>query len=93
MTQKNADGLDLWLDQASPVPEMPMRAIHSAAMDAFPSAKRSVWQGAAGRFGAIAATVILGIGGFMAVQSYQAHEKAVAADADMFAQALLSETY
>jgi CHASE2 domain-containing sensor protein len=92
MTHDNINRLDAWLDQASPVPDMPNARIHGAAMDAFPRAKPmlSSWTT---RFGALAATVVLGLGGFMAVQSYQAHQQAVAADADAFAEALLSETY
>jgi hypothetical protein len=37
--------------------------------------------------------VVLGVGGFMAFQSYQSHQQNLAADADEFAEALLSETY
>jgi hypothetical protein len=90
MTQNPTDRLDGWLDQASPVPDMPMASIHAAAMDAFPRAEPLMNSWTA-RFGAIAATVVLGLGGFMAVQSYTAHQQAVVADADAFAEALLSE--
>lgn len=84
--------LDLALDQASPVPDMPMLAINAAAMDAFPSRKPLVKSWTA-RMGAIAATVVLGFGGFMAVQTYQSHQKAMIADADAFAEELLSESF
>jgi CHASE2 domain-containing sensor protein len=86
------EALDRFLDQASPVPELPMAAIHAAAMAGFPARKPvlDVW---AARFGALAATVVLGVGGFMALQSYQSHQKTVMADADAFAEELLSESY
>jgi hypothetical protein len=86
------EALNLFLDQASPVPELPLESIHAAAMAGFPSRKPvlDVW---AARFGALAATVVLGVVGFMAVQSYQSHQKTVMADADAFAEELLSESY
>lgn len=84
--------LEALLDQASPVPDMPEARIHAAAMDAFATRKPLVNSWTA-RFGALAATVVLGVGGFMAVQSYQAHQQTVLADADAFAEALLSESY
>jgi hypothetical protein len=92
MTQNPTDRLDSWLDLASPVPDMPTTRIHNAAMDAFPCAKPMLASWTT-RFGALAATVILGLGGFMAVQSYQTHQQAVAADADAFAEALLSDNF
>jgi CHASE2 domain-containing sensor protein len=92
MTQDTNKDLQSWLDQASPVPQMPMARIHSAAMDGFPRAKPLLDSWTA-RFGALAATVVLGVGGFMAMQSYQSHQQAVAADADAFAEALLSENF
>jgi hypothetical protein len=92
MTQDSLNRLDAWLDQASPVPYTPTARIHNAAMDAFPRAKPMLASWTA-RFGALAATVVLGLGGFMAVQSYTAHQQAVAADADAFAEALLSDSF
>jgi hypothetical protein len=92
MTQDSLNRLDAWLDQASPVPDMPTARIHMAAMEAFPRAKPMLASLPA-RFGALAATVVLGLGGFMAVQSYQTHQQAVAADADAFAEALLSDNF
>jgi CHASE2 domain-containing sensor protein len=84
--------LEQVLDHASPVPDMPAARIHAAALDAFP-ARRSFVSAWAGRAGAIAATIVLGIGGFMAVQTYQSHQKALSADADAFAEQLLSESF
>jgi hypothetical protein len=84
--------LNTALDQASPVPDMPMAAITAAAMDAFPSRKPLI-ESWTGRIGAIAATVVLGFGGFMAVQSYQSQQKALIADADAFAEQILSESF
>jgi hypothetical protein len=92
MTHGSSQSLEVLLDQASPVPDAPMEAIHARAMAAFP-ARKSVLDSWTARFGAIAATVVLGMGGFMGVQSYQAHQQEIAADADVFAEALLSETY
>jgi CHASE2 domain-containing sensor protein len=80
------------LDHASPVPDMPMASIHSAAMDAFPARKPLIDQWSV-RFGALAATVVLGFGGFMALQTYQASQQALTADADAFAEQLLSESF
>jgi CHASE2 domain-containing sensor protein len=80
------------LDQASTVPDMPMAAIHATAMDAFP-ARRTFMEGWTARIGALAATVVLGFGGFMAVQSYQSHQQALVADADAFAEQLLNESF
>ena len=84
--------LDQALDQASPVPDMPEARIHAAALAAFPAGS-SLFSGWSARVGAIAASVVLGIGGFMAVQSYQANQKALVADADAFAEQLLSESF
>jgi CHASE2 domain-containing sensor protein len=92
MKQHNTPTLEVLLDQASPVPDMPAARIHAAAMDAFAS-RRPVMDTMVARFGALAATIVLGVGGFMALQSYQAHQKAVMADADAFAEALLSESF
>ena len=80
------------LDQASPVPEMPAAAIEAAALTAFRSRKTgfSNWNV---RIGALAATVVLGIGGFMALQAYQTQQQALVADADAFAEQLLSESF
>jgi hypothetical protein len=80
------------LDQASPVPDMPMAAINASAMAAFP-VRSTFMEGWTARIGALAATVVLGFGGFMAVQSYQAHQQALVADADAFAEQLLSESF
>ena len=92
MTQGHSNTLESLLDQASPVPEAPMAAIHARAMASFP-AQKPFTQSWTARFGALAATVMLGVGGFMALQSYQSHQQNLAADADEFAEALLSETY
>jgi CHASE2 domain-containing sensor protein len=86
------EALNRYLDQASPVPELPMASIHAAAMAGF-SARRPVLDVWTARVGALAATVVLGVGGFMALQSYQSHQKTVMADADAFAEELLSESY
>ena len=80
------------LDQASPVPDMPSTRLHAAAMHAFPI-RKPILQTWGARVGVLAATVVLGIGGFMALQSFQASQKAMLADADAFAEQLLSETF
>ena len=80
------------LNQASPVPDMPAERITAAAMDAFPVRKR-LFDHWAARFGALAATIVVCFGGFTALQSYQTHQKALVADADTFAEALLSEGF
>jgi hypothetical protein len=92
MTDVTNDALNRALDQASPVPEFAAARIQATVMDAFPSHKPvlSSWTM---RVGALAATVVLGFGGFMAVQSYQANQRALSADADAFAEALLSESF
>jgi hypothetical protein len=90
MTHTTDHHLDAWLDQASPAPEAPMATIHAAAMAAYPHQKSFLARWPA-RVGAIAATLVLGFGGFMAAQSYQNHQQALAADADAFAAALLEE--
>ena len=90
-TQPQTD-LNHALDQASPVPEMPSVRLHDAAMGAFPG-RKLIWQSSSARMGALAATVVLGIGGFMALQTYQANQRAILADADAFAEQLLSETF
>jgi hypothetical protein len=96
MTNQNASGddkvLSVLLNHASPVPEMPTARIEAAAMAAFPT-RRAPLDSWTARFGALAATVVLGVGGFMAVQSYQTHQQTVMADADAFAEELLSESY
>jgi predicted negative regulator of RcsB-dependent stress response len=74
------------------VPEAPLGTIHARAMAAFP-VRKPILDSWTARFGALAATVVLGVGGFMGVQSYQSHQQAIAADADVFAEAMLSETY
>ena len=79
-------------NQASPVPDMPIARIFAAAMDAFPVRRRLLDHWPA-RFGALAATFVLCFGGFIALQSYQTYQKALAADADVFAEALLSEGF
>jgi CHASE2 domain-containing sensor protein len=80
------------LDQASPVPDMPAARIHATALAAFPYRKPLIESWTA-RFGALAATIVLGVGGFIAMQSYQSHQKALVADADAFAEQLLSESF
>jgi CHASE2 domain-containing sensor protein len=92
MTKLDQFSLESALDQASLVPDMPAARIHAAAMDAFPSQKPFM-QSWTARFGALAATVVLGIGGFMALQSHQANQAALTADADAFAEQLLSESF
>lgn len=91
MNQNEHSLLAVALDQASPVPSMPT-AIHSAAMAAFPS-RKSVLSSWTARFGALAATVVLGFGSVFALQSYQAHQAALVADSDAFAEQLLSERF
>jgi hypothetical protein len=92
MTKSAHQALNRALNKASPVPAMPMARIEAAAMAAFPTRKPFVmaWTG---RFGALAATIVLGFGGFVALQSYQSTQKALAADADTFAEQLLSESF
>jgi hypothetical protein len=80
------------LDHASPVPEMPKAAIEAVAMAAFPT-RKSLLNNWGVRVGALAAAMVLGVGGFMAVQSYQTHQQALMADADAFAAQLLSESF
>ncbi len=92
MTDSGFHALNRALDKASPVPPMPMERIQDAAMAAFPASK-SVMDNWTARFGALAATIVLGFGGFMAFQSYQAEQRALVADADAFAEALLSESF
>jgi hypothetical protein len=92
MTQGSLISLEAMLDEASGVPEAPLDAIHARAMAAFPQRKPLLDSWTA-RLGALAATIVLGVGGFMGVQSYQSHQQAITADSDEFAEALLSETY
>lgn len=80
--------LDARLAQASPVPDMPAARIHDAAMAAFP-----VRRAFPVRWAALAATVVLGVGGFMAMQSYTMQQQALTADADAFVEELVSEVY
>lgn len=80
--------LDALLDQASPVPDMPLARIHGVAMAAFPQKRAFPVQWAA-----LAATIVLGVGGFIAMQSYSANQQALTADADAFAETLVSEAY
>jgi hypothetical protein len=77
------------LVHASPVPEMPAARIEAAAMAAFSAqaASRPDW---VKTFGALAASLVLGVGGFVYYQSWQSEQKALAADADAFAEQLLS---
>ena len=84
--------LNAALDQASPVPDMPSTRIQAAVMDAFPYRKPFL-QSWTVRAGALAATLVFGIGSFMALQSYQSYQKAIVADADAFAEQLLSESF
>ena len=92
MTNSSHHALNRALHKASPVPAMPMARIEAAAMASFPAPKpfAMTWTG---RFGALAATIVLGFGGFMALQSYQSTQKALVADADAFAEQLLSESF
>ena len=89
MTQLPSDPLTQLLDQAGPVPAMPLARIEAGAMAAFAAhnRRRPSWTL---RFGALAATVIFGIGGFVAFQSWQSDQKALHADADAFAEELLT---
>ena len=77
------------LNHASPVPEMPAARIEAAAMAAFDAqtAPRPAW---VKTFGALAASLVLGVGGFVYYQSWQNEQKALTADADAFAEQLLS---
>jgi hypothetical protein len=92
MTDSAHHALNRALDKASPVPPMPMERIQNAAMDAFVVPK-PMMGGWSVRFGALAATIVLGFGGFMALQSYQFHQKALIADADVFVEQLLSDSF
>jgi hypothetical protein len=83
-----SDHLDAILNAATPVPEMPSARILEGAMAAFP-AKRSFAKG----WAALAATLVVGVAGFMALQTYQAHQQTIMADADAFADELVSEVY
>jgi hypothetical protein len=80
--------LNRLLDQATPVPDMPSARIHDHVMAAFPARRAFPVQWAA-----LAATVVLGVGGFMAFQSYSTQKQALMADADAFAEQLVSEVY
>ena len=77
------------LNHASPVPDMPAARIEAAAMAAFgaQTAPRQTW---VKTFGALAATLVLGVGGFIYYQSWLNEQKALTADADAFAEQLLS---
>ena len=77
------------INHASPVPEMPAARIEAAAMAAFSAhaAPRHDW---IKTFGALAASLVLGVGGFVYFQSWQSEQKTMAADADAFAEQLLS---
>lgn len=77
------------LNHASPVPEMPAARIEAGAMAAFSEqmAPRHTW---VKTFGALAASLVLGVGGFIYYQSWQNEQKALSADADAFAEQLLS---
>ncbi|MFN7496368.1 MAG: hypothetical protein ACK5XZ_05430 [Hyphomonadaceae bacterium] len=77
------------LNHASPVPEMPAVRIEASAMAAFSAqiAPRHAW---VKTFGALAASLVLGVGGFVYYQSWQNEQKALTADADAFAEQLLS---
>ena len=77
------------LNHASPVPDMPVARIEAAAMAAFgaQTAPRHAW---VKTFGALAASLVLGVGGFVYYQSWQTEQKALTADADAFAEQLLS---
>jgi CHASE2 domain-containing sensor protein len=92
MTKRDQLTLQNALDQASPVPDMPAARIHAAALEAFLSRKPFAHNWTA-RFGALAATMVLGFGGFWALRSYQANQAALTADADAFAEQLLSESF
>lgn len=91
MSQIEQFSLEAALDQASPVPAMPV-AISEAVLAAFPARKPILGSWTA-RVGALAATVVLGFGGMIALQSYQTHQRELVADADAFAEQLLSENY
>lgn len=77
------------LDSASPVPAMPMARLHTAAMAAYDAEMRprSIW---VKTFSALAASLILGVGGFVYYQSWASAQKALTADADAFAEQLLN---
>jgi predicted lipid-binding transport protein (Tim44 family) len=92
MTQSDQSSLERALDQASPVPDMPRATIHAAAMAAFPS-RRPLLDNWGGRFGTLAATLVLGFGAFMGVHSCQPDQSTLSADADAFAEQLLSESF
>ena len=80
------------LDCASAVPDMPVARIEAGALAAFPY-RKPFWESWTLRVGVLAATIVLGFGGFMAAQSYQADQRALIADADAFAEALLNESF
>lgn len=91
------DRLDRALDAASPPPDVPSAQIEARALAAFdtqfnPSRKAQMGRWATG-LTALAASVVLGFGGFMALQSHSANQQAIATDADDFAEQLLSETF
>jgi hypothetical protein len=71
------------------VPAMPLARLEAGAMAAFVAhnPRRPSWTL---RFGALAATVIFGLGGFVVFQSWQSDQKAMQADADAFAEELLT---
>lgn len=79
------------LAHASPVPDMPSARLTAAALAAydtqFRAQPRSGW---VKTFGALAASLVLGIGGFVYYQSWQTEQKALSADADAFAEQLLN---
>ena len=84
--------LNTALSHASPVPDMPGDRLHSAAMAAFPSSQaRPFWGLPVKALGALAASVIVSVGGFASYQSWQTEQKALSADADAFAAQLLSD--
>ena len=77
------------LNHASLVPEMPAARIEAAAMAAF-SAQSAPSHALVKTFSALAASLVLGVGGFIYYQSWQTEQKALTADADAFAEQLLS---
>ncbi|GIU67592.1 hypothetical protein [Candidatus Phycosocius spiralis] len=92
MTQISSDPLASLLEQAGPVPTPPLARIEAAAMAAYKAQNlgRPLWPV---RLAALAALVIVGFGGFIAFQSWQtsqSNQKAMQADADAFAEELIT---
>ncbi|MEN9855777.1 MAG: hypothetical protein RLZZ157_903 [Pseudomonadota bacterium] len=96
-TRLDDGALDRALQAATPPPDMPVAAIHAHAMAAFvaqtQTARPPLFKRAPAQWAALAATLVVGLGGFMALQSHSANQQAIATDADAFAEQLLSETF